>query len=362
MVDAPRRLRRALRPTLPAHRTAAVAGAATGDAGGPHRAHALGKTPLSPSSLWSRCMAAALMLCLSHCMSQGWIGAAAAPPSASHAVLTRWFTRHLAGVFLRAAVDSRRMHHTAQAVGMEQVEQAAYATELPLREEFLEAYCGLMRAYDPPFLLVATAADSQLTVVLLRDVPVLSAFIADLPYLQVRSTRLLLVRGSVTAAILSHAAIVSQGVRVLARPRHEHSFMTFVPEVLCGNPQCVVVLGPPVDRTARHVFRDHEGPRERHFREHVSCAADAMLRERTQAGRGGDSSSEHGAFWHTVDARRDTMDAQWEAAHRVLYTAPHAGRCGGCDAVSYCGSQCQHADWPRHHLVCSGNPSRCSRC
>jgi len=119
---------------------------------------------------------------------QGRIADAApqSTPHAATATLTRWFTRHLAGEFLLAAMDSRRTHHTAQAVVMEQAEQAEHAAQRPRREEFLEAYCGLMRAYDPPFLLVATAADEQLTVVLLRDVPVLSSFIAEMPYLQVK--------------------------------------------------------------------------------------------------------------------------------------------------------------------------------
>lgn len=118
--------------------------------------------------------------------TQGRI-ADAAPQSTPHtstSALTRWFTRHLAGAFLKAAVDARRSYHTAQAVALDQAEHAA---QRPRREEFLEAYSGLMRAYDPPFLMVATAADEQLIVVLLRDVPVLSSFIAQMPYLQVEA-------------------------------------------------------------------------------------------------------------------------------------------------------------------------------
>lgn len=155
---------------------------------------------------------------------------------------------------------------------------------------------------------------------------------------------------------------------MLARPRHEHSFMTFVPEVLCGNPRCAVVLGAPLDAAARHLFRDHEGPRERAYREHVSREANALLRERAAAsvsgsgGGGGGGGEEDAAgsgtasssiapsgFWAALEAHRDASNVKWEAAHRP---PSHAGRCGGCAAQAYCSPACAQADWPRHYLVC----------
>ena len=152
---------------------------------------------------------------------------------------------------------------------------------------------------------------------------------------------------------------------MLARPRHEHSFMTFVPEVLCGNPRCAAVLGPPPDVSARHLFRDHEGPRERAYRERVSREANALLREHAAAsvsGSGGGSgggggtdragsSIAQGGFWASLKAHRDASNVKWETAHRP---PSHAGRCGGCAAQTYCTPACAQTDWPRHNLVCGG--------
>jgi hypothetical protein len=164
---------------------------------------------------------------------------------------------------------------------------------------------------------------------------------------------------------------------VLARPRHEHSFMTFVPEVLCGNPNCAAVLGAPPHATARHLFRDHEGPRERAYRERVSRDANSLLRERAAAslwGSGGGSgggdhgddgngagsgtaasSIAQGGFWAALEAHRDASDGKWEAAHRP---PPHAGRCSGCAAQAYCSPACAQTDWPRHNVVCRAAASR----
>mmetsp|Transcript_41657 Transcript_41657/g.79596 ORF Transcript_41657/g.79596 Transcript_41657/m.79596 type:complete len:436 (+) Transcript_41657:986-2293(+) len=241
--------------------------------------------------------------------------------------LVRWFTLHLWRRLLVTQLEARQAQHAqaAAAAGRELTgeERAGEGGDgWGAHRSFLDAYTGMMRAYDPPFLVVFCLPEKIPIVVLLRDVAALADAMTDLPAMK--------------------------GARVVSRPRHVHSFMTYVPETMCARGQCTSVLAPAADPAQMHLFQDHEGPRERFHREHVNKMADALLKERSVS----PSNNIQMDYWTTVQHRRDAMDAEYESTHSRGRLSTSSGVCGGCGANLYCSQNCAQADWAFHGPVC----------